>query len=131
MPVSYIYGSQEVFVNRILVSTACAVILLSTSTVFADSSEQVRMTKATIIELSRALDGYYADCGQYPTDLKYLVKPPAACERRKQSYIKEIKPDAWGHPLHYIRPDAKNFHLRSFGADGVEGGDEENMDIGN
>jgi general secretion pathway protein G len=117
--------------NRILVSAACAIILLPASTVFADGSEQVKMTKATIIELSRALDMYYADCGQYPTELTYLVKPSTTCQKRKHSYIKEIKPDAWGHPLQYNRPDSKNFHLRSFGADGVEGGDQENTDIAN
>jgi len=118
-------------VNRILVSAVCAIILLPASTVFADSSDQVKTTKTTIIELSRALDMYYADCGQYPVELKFLVKPSAACQRRKQSYIKVIKPDAWGRPLEYTRPDAKHFHLRSFGADGVEGGDRENADIAN
>ena len=89
-----------------------------------------QMAKQQLAEIGKALDMYYTDCGSYPLELKYLIKPAPNCTNwGPDSYIKEIENDPWGHPLKYIRPDPQQYQLRSPGADGTEGGEGENMDI--
>ena len=52
------------------------------------------------------------------------VNPPANGEQ----YISRLPLDPWGNPYFY-QSDGNNYVLKSFGADGVEGGDGKNADI--
>ena len=77
----------------------------------------------------------------YPTTeqgLDALVNEPAgtssAGSYRKGGYINKVPMDPWGRPFVYERPgdrSNKPYDLYSLGADGEQGGDEENADIGN
>ncbi len=101
------------------------------------AADRARRTKAQadIAELKTALDRFYLDNGFYPTTeqgLKALVSrpsdgpPPANYE--EGGYIESVPPDPWGHPYFY-QSEGSRYALKSFGADGVEGGTGKNADI--
>jgi general secretion pathway protein G len=99
------------------------------------ATDKAKRTKAEadISELKTALDRYYLDNGSYPTSdqgLQALVSAPTSgsIPANWEPYIERIPPDPWGHPYYY-QSDGNGYVLKSFGADGVEGGDGKNADI--
>jgi general secretion pathway protein G len=90
--------------------------------------------------LEDALKRYKLDNGVYPTTdqgLESLVRKPAGgvIPRNWQEggYLDkvDIPIDPWGNPYVYISPGqfSLDYDLKSFGADGLEGGDGYNTDI--
>jgi general secretion pathway protein G len=100
---------------------------------------QVNKAKADIQALETALTMYKLDNHKFPsTDLGLSAlwqrpNDPTVRNWRKNGYIKRISADPWGNPYQYIFPGTRGqeFDLFSFGADGQEGGEEANADIGN
>ena len=101
------------------------------------ATDKAKRTKATadIAEFKTALDRYYMDNGYYPTTdqgLQALVTPPAngriPANYEEGGYIARVPPDPWNSPYFY-QSDGNTYVLKSFGADGVEGGDGKNADI--
>ena len=94
-------------------------------------------SKMTLIE--GALDQFMIDCGRYPTDeegLVALIEPPAELEEKWDgSYLKRSQLlDPWGNEYLYFAEGEVNigsYDIVSFGADGVEGGEDENADVVN
>jgi general secretion pathway protein G len=85
-----------------------------------------------------ALEAYFIDCGQYPTveqGLSALRKKPSVepvSDNWKGPYLYKAPPkDPWGNEYEYTvpGPDGNSYGIRSFGADGKEGGTDENADI--
>ena len=99
----------------------------------------VEKTRADVALLEQALDSYRLDILSYPRaeqGLQALLEPPAGLTRperyRKGGYIRRLPADPWGNPYQYRIPGRRGaFDVYSFGADGVEGGEGENADIGN
>ena len=103
-----------------------------------DSSKvQVAETQARL--LRGAVETYRLEVGRIPTaeeGLAVLYKAPAderARARWRGPYLDEAVPaDPWGNPYQYLAPGTKGpFDLYSFGADGKEGGTDNDADIGN
>jgi general secretion pathway protein G len=101
------------------------------------ATDRAKRTKAQadISELKTALDRYYLDNGSYPTTdqgLQALVTPPTSgnipANYEQGGYIERVPNDPWGHPYYY-QSDGNSYVLKSFGADGVEGGEGKNADI--
>lgn len=95
--------------------------------------------RSQIEMLGAALDAYRLDTGQYPTTaqgLGALWEEPAV-EPRPTSwrgpYLRKAAPlDPWNNPYVYGSPgvvNAAGYDLVSYGADGRQGGDGENVDI--
>lgn len=90
-----------------------------------------------IVALENAVDMYKLDTSQYPsTDdgLEALVVPPSNKPRnyRSDGYIKRLPKDPWGNDYMLLFPgDHGVIDIFSYGADGQEGGDGINSDIGN
>jgi len=65
--------------------------------------------------------------------LEALVKEPSSPpkpKRWKGPYIDEVPKDGWGNDFQYLSLDnGREFHLWSFGADNVEGGEGLDADI--
>jgi general secretion pathway protein G len=87
---------------------------------------------------SIALNSYYLDCGDYPTAEQGLAalweKPilePMPVGWAGPYMDKQIPKDPWGHEYEYLCPGPSGlpFGLRSFGADGMEGGEANDRDI--
>ncbi|MDW6091209.1 type II secretion system major pseudopilin GspG [Vibrio rhizosphaerae] len=93
---------------------------------------------ADIVSLENALDMYRLDNNAYPTTdqgLEALVKKPTNPEPRNYregGYIKRLPQDPWGNDYQYLSPgDKGKIDVFSYGADGQEGGEGNNSDIGN
>ncbi len=91
-----------------------------------------------IVALENALDMYKLDNSVYPTTdqgLDALVTKPTNPEPRNyrdDGYIRRLPQDAWGNDYQYLSPgDNGAIDIFSLGADGQEGGDGINADIGN
>lgn len=97
---------------------------------------EVKITRAQIDALEKALDAYRLDVGRYPSTeqgLAALEAKPANEAKWAGPYLKKAVPlDPWGKPYQYRAPGEKGeFDLFSFGKDGQAGGDGENADITN
>ena len=102
------------------------------------ATDKAKRTKAMadIAELKTALDRYYFDNGSYPsTDqgLQALVAPPVqqadgSSSSDEDGYIRRVPNDPWNNPYVY-QSDGNTYTLKSYGADGAEGGTGKNADI--
>jgi general secretion pathway protein G len=102
---------------------------------------RVTAARADISTLEQALAMYRLDNNRYPTTdqgLEALVtRPTSAPEPRNwnpEGYLRQRVPlDPWGNPYNYMTPgqDGRPYDLWSFGADGREGGEGYDADIGN
>ena len=101
---------------------------------------RVTAAKADISTLEQALEMYKLDNQSFPsTDqgLQALVqKPSGSPEPRKwnpSGYLKKgvVPVDPWGNPYQYLSPGSNGpYDLYSFGADGRDGGEGYDADIG-
>ncbi|MBF0340573.1 MAG: type II secretion system major pseudopilin GspG [Magnetococcales bacterium] len=95
--------------------------------------------KQDILAIEAALNLYKLDNFAFPTTdqgLDALTKKttlePIPPNWREGGYLARPPKDPWGRPYLYLRPGAHGeFDLYTLGADGVEGGEEANADIGN
>jgi len=90
--------------------------------------------QAQIQNFMTALDSYFIDVGRYPTTqegLQALRSRPSGVGKWQGPYLKkEIPKDPWAFPYLYQAPGRTGgYEILSYGADGKEGGDEENRDI--
>lgn len=97
---------------------------------------EVKVTRAQIDALEKALDQYRLDTGRYPTSeqgLAALDAQPAGVTRWSGPYLKKAVPtDPWGNPYVYRQPgEHGEYDLMSYGKDGQPGGSGEAEDIGN
>jgi len=100
---------------------------------------QIAKVKGDIQGIETALTMYKLDNYKYPsTDLglaALVQRPndPTVRNWREGGYIKRVSKDPWGNPYQYVFPGThgQEYDLYSFGADGQEGGEGENADIGN
>ena len=105
---------------------------------FMDQPEKAKLTKAQsdVRNLESALNLYRLDNHAYPTTdagLEALVNKPAAAARWKEGgYIKSLPKDPWGNAYQYLNPGVHGtIDIFSYGADGTQGGEGMNADIGN
>ena len=117
----------------ILIIGLLATIVVQNLRSATDKAKRVK-AQADISQIKSALDRYYLDAGSYPTSdqgLPALIAEPTNGNDPKDwggPYIERIPPDPWGHPYFY-QSDGNEYLLKSFGADGVEGGEGKNADI--
>jgi general secretion pathway protein G len=97
---------------------------------------EVKVAKAQIDGLEKALDQYRLDVGHYPNTeqgLAGLIKAPVGENKWQGPYLKkEVPKDPWGAAYQYRQPgEHGEFDLFSFGKDGKAGGEGEAADITN
>ena len=98
---------------------------------------RVDVANTQIKMLRGALQTYRLDVGTYPTTdqgLAALMSAPSdVAEYWRGPYLQdELPEDPWRNPYQYEAPveNLQGFVLYSFGADGVRGGEADNVDIG-
>lgn len=97
---------------------------------------EVKVARAQMDSLEKALDQYRLDTGHYPIQeqgIGALIKKPANEPRWDGPYLKKDLPlDPWGKTYLYKIPGEKgDFDLVSYGKDGVPGGTGESADLRN
>lgn len=127
----------EIMVVVIILSILAGIIIPR----IAGRPEEARRTKAAvqIKQLEGALNLFKIDNGFYPSTeqgLESLVSAPTSGEEPQNykdgGYMKKLPNDPWGNPYAYLSPgEFGDFDLISFGADGEEGGESRDADIGN
>ena len=97
-------------------------------------TDEARRTKALadIKGIEEALHLFKLDNGFYPTTdqgLQALVtRPSNARNYNPDGYLDKLPIDPWGNPYAYFS-DGQDFIIKSYGADGQEGGEGKNADI--
>ncbi|MDD1783583.1 type II secretion system major pseudopilin GspG [Enterovibrio sp. ZSDZ35] len=92
-----------------------------------------------ISTLEGAMDMYRLDNSVYPTTdqgLDALVNKPNSSPEprnyRQDGYVKRLPQDPWGNDYQYLNPgEHGTIDIFTLGADGQEGGEGINQDIGN
>ena len=97
---------------------------------------RVDTTKIALKSVAGALVQYKLDNGRYPSvqdgGLDALVHKPATAKNwLPEGYLPKYPKDSWENDIQYVIPGAegRKFDLYSFGADGKEGGEENDADI--
>lgn len=118
--------------------------ILTTTVVLmiSDEPDRARVLKAQsdIKTIETALKMFKIDNGFYPTSdqgLEALIYEPTVgripTKYKEGGYIESLPLDPWEMPYIYAFPGThgRAYDLFTYGADGVEGGDKFNEDIGN
>ena len=100
-------------------------------------SSRSKTAHIQIQSLVTAMELFHIDVGRYPTStegLTALVKSPGNIPGWNGPYLAkgDVPQDPWGRP--YIYQSGQNggsFEIKSLGADGKEGGSDENADVSN
>ena len=95
---------------------------------------EVKLAKAQIDSLQKALDQYRIDTGHFPSTsqgLASLQQPPADEPRWQGPYMsKQIPKDPWDRQYVYRSPgEHGDYDLYSFGKDGRQGGSNDDQDV--
>ena len=93
----------------------------------AQDTARVKKAEADIALLEQAAEMYRLNKLDYPTTsdgLQALVS---------EGFVKRLPDDPWGNPYRYAAPggEGRAFDIYSYGADGREGGEDDDADIGN
>ena len=103
-----------------------------------DRPDQARRVKVQndIASLESAFKLFRLDNFNYPTQdegLSSLVENVSNSDNWRGPYIDRLPKDPWGNAYQYRNPGIKsrNIDIYSFGADKLEGGTDNNADIGN
>jgi len=104
-----------------------------------DEPHKARVVKAKMQmeSLITALNKYYVDNGFYPSTeqgMQALVSRPSSGQvpthYPSNGYMPKIPKDPWNNDYVYVSPGQHGkFDLSSYGADGAQGGAENNADI--
>lgn len=127
----------EVMVVVVIIGLLATIITINVLPMLGQANSSTAQTQ--ISQLEQALETYRLRMGRYPsTDegLEALVTPPAdarlAARFPEGGFINNLPTDPWGNDFLYLYPGEQGrFDVWTFGADGREGGEGEDADIGN
>lgn len=132
------FSLTELMIVVFIMGLLATVIVVSTGGIFSQSRDA--KARSDLQRLESGLQMYNLDIGSYPSGdqgLRALVEAPSGVNPvryRQGGYLQRLELDPWGSPYQYDasgRRSGKSYDLFSFGADGVEGGEGEDADIGN
>ena len=127
----------ELMVVVVIIGLLATVVMINVLP--SQDKAMVEKAHADISTLEQAVETYRLELMAYPATaqgLDALVKAPAGLARperyRQGGYIRRLPADPWGNPYQYRYPGQHGrFDVYSLGADGQEGGEGENADLGN
>jgi general secretion pathway protein G len=99
-------------------------------------ASKAKAAQIQIANIAAALDLYYLANGAYPSEqlgLKALVERPESVQSWDGPYLNRADGiiDPWERPYLYKQPGTHGkFDVSTLGADGKEGGEDENRDLG-
>lgn len=134
-------GFSLVEILVVLVIIGMLVSIVAPNVLDKADDARVQKAQADFAAIATALKIYRLDNYSFPSTeqgLEALVeKPvidPVPANWKNQGYLDEMPLDPWGRPYLYLSPaeyGEGEFDIYSLGADGLNGGEDENSDIGN
>ena len=120
-------GDVPIWAVVVVVGTvvAGAFELLRPRTIVEPGTSQRDIATNQVRRIGKSAERFCAAIGRPPTSLAELERFDTDEVVAAQFSVL----DAWGNPVSYRVLDAGRFELKSFGADGVLGGEDENADI--
>ncbi len=131
------YGFTMVELMAVLIIIGLLATLVATKVVSKIDQAKVTTTKANLKLLHTAVNQFYMDTSRFPTEdvgLVELIEQPSDITKYEPGgYLEttEIPKDGWGNDFIYERfPESgKPFVIKSYGADGEEGGEDYDADL--
>ena len=131
------FSLVEIMVAVVIIGILATVVMINVLP--ALDRAKVEKARSDVATLEQALETYKLDNDSYPATaqgLAALSAAPAALAHpekyREGGYVKRLPVDPWGNPYRYAAPGRKGgFDVWSLGADGKEGGEGHDADIGN
>ncbi|WP_309091826.1 type II secretion system major pseudopilin GspG [Phenylobacterium sp.] len=127
----------EVMVVVVIIGLLATVVMINVLPSQDRAMKEKARTDVAVLE--QAIETYRLENLTFPTSeqgLSALVSPPPGLSRpdryREGGYIRRLPQDPWGNPYHYRYPgEHGRFDVWSMGADGQQGGEGDDADIGN
>jgi general secretion pathway protein G len=115
----------ELMVVIVIIGLLATVVVINVMP--AQDTARMRKAEADIATLEQGVEMYRLNRMNYPAGdagLQALVT---------EGFIKRLPDDPWGNPYRYAAPgrEGRSFDIYSYGADGQEGGEGDDADIGN
>ncbi len=121
----------EVMVTMVIIGLLTTFVVINVLP--AQGKAMVQKAKGDISILEQAIEMYRLDTSVYPESLEDLLGQGNNDDRiRSEGYIKSLPQDPWKNDYNYAYPgDNGIVDIWTYGADGEEGGEGLNADIGN
>jgi len=131
------YGFTMVELMAVLIILGLLAAVVVRNFVGRVDDARVKITKASLRELHTAVNQFHMDTGRWPGEdegLFVLIQAPPDVENYQQGgYLEttDIPKDGWSRDFMYERyPESgKAFVIKSYGADGQEGGEGYDADL--
>jgi general secretion pathway protein G len=131
------YGFTMIELMAMLIIIGLLATLVVTKVATKIDQARVTTTKANLKLLHNAVNQFKMDTGRFPTEeegLMALIEQPSDVTRYEPGgYLEttEIPKDGWGNDFIYeLSPETgKPFVIKSLGADGEEGGEDNDADL--
>lgn len=115
----------ELMVVIVIIGLLATVVIINVLP--ATDQAAVTKAKADVATLEQGVEMYRLNRMRYPSadeGLQAVVR---------EGYVKRLPKDPWGHPYRYAAPgrNGRSFDIYSTGADGKDGGEGKDADVGN
>lgn len=124
----------EMMVVIVIIGLVTAIVVINVLP--SQDTARIEKARADLRVIEQALELYRLDSSRYPAmdvGLEGLTQTTdAATGAAREAYIRRLPDDPWGRPYQYVIPGEHGpFDLYTLGADGQEGGEGIDADIGN
>jgi general secretion pathway protein G len=131
------YGFTMVELMAMLIIIGLLATLVVTRVATKIDQARVTTTKANLKSLHSAVNQFKMDTGRFPSEeeglMELIEQPSDVISYEPGGYLEttDIPKDAWGQDFIYeLFPESgKPFVIKSFGADGEEGGEDYDADL--
>ena len=118
----------ELMVVLVILGLLATVVTVSVKDYLVTGKQTTARSEIALI--SNALDLYYIEYGQYPSNDQGLAALKQSTKQHQHGILQGDLRDPWEHDYLYVYPGLHGpFDVLSFGADGFEGGEGPNTDI--
>jgi general secretion pathway protein G len=119
----------EIMVVVVIIGLLAGLVTVQTRSYILVSRQNA--AKAEISRMVDAVQAFYAVHSRYPTNEEGLAILTARTPQFPDGLINRVPTDPWGNDYVYNSPgrNGNPFEIISYGADGREGGENENADI--
>lgn len=122
------FSLVELIVVMVILGMLAGLVAVRTRGYLVSSKQNA--AKAEIANIVKAIETFYADQGRYPTTDEGLAILVEGTDTWPDGFLNKLPRDPWKNPYEYFSPGTDGpYEVVSLGADGREGGDDENRDF--